>query len=165
MSRKILLGIFMLFVTVQMQAQTKMKIGYANTDSILTNMQEFKTQQKVLESYSKQLQNQLKARYTKAEATMATIRERLQAGEITQAKAQQEAYVLQIQMQKDEADAQEKLGAKEQELLEPLYEKIKKGIETVAKANGYTHVFPDRMFISMTDSADITQLVIDKLKG
>ena len=119
----------LLFSVLLLIASAVPSVGYANTDSILVNLPEYKTQQKVLESYSKQLQNQLKSRLANAEASMAKIRQQISEGTISQADAQQEAYKLQLQLQKDEQDAQRKLGIKEQELLEPLYEKIQKGIE------------------------------------
>ena len=165
MSKRILLGIFMLFALFQAQAQTGMKVGYADTDSILVSLPEFKTQQRVLESYGKQLQTQLKTTFEKAQASMAKLQQQAQAGQITEAAFQQESYKLQLQLQQAESEAQQRLAEKEKELLTPLSEKVLDGVEAYGKTNGYTYIFSQKMLISAVGGEDITQKIIESLIG
>ena len=57
--KKITLVLLTLFAFSEANSQS-LKIGYVDTDSVLISMAEFKSQQTTLQTYSKQLQNQLK---------------------------------------------------------------------------------------------------------
>ena len=159
-----MITVFALFAFMQANAQD-LKIGYANTDSILVSLAEFKTQQTTLQTYSKQLQNQLKITLEKAQKEMGILQQKVQTGEMSQAEAEAEAYKKQLELQKKEAEAQQLLAKKEAALLEPLYEKVQKGIDEVAKEEGYTYIMSKRVFLYSVETSDVTQKVINKLKG
>lgn len=167
--RKIVFLVLVLsaFVAVSAQAQ-ELKIGYANTDSILVKLPEYKIQQKQLETYGKQLQTQLQAQKDKAAKRYQEIQAKAQSpGGLTPAEqksAEEELYKLQEDLQKRGILAQGQMAEREQELLKPLFEKIQKGIEEVAKEKGYTYIMSEQMFIFKTEVDDITALVIAKLQ-
>lgn len=164
--RKIVFFVLVLtaFFSASIQAQ-ELKIGYANTDSIIVKLPEYKVQQKQLETYGKQLQTQLQLeqqkaqqRYDKLKASAQTMTpEELQ-------KAEAEVMKMQEDLQKKSMLAQQNMAKREQELLDPLFEKVKKGIKAVATENGYTYVLSEQAFIYKTEVNDITQLVIAKIQ-
>ncbi|MGB0523221.1 MAG: OmpH family outer membrane protein [Flammeovirgaceae bacterium] len=164
--RRIVFLVFVLAAFLSTTVQAQLKMGYANTDSILVKLPEYKIQQKQLETYGKQLQTQLQAEQAKAQKRFEELQAK--APNMTpdeRQKAQAELLKLDEDLQKRGVLAQSKMAAREQELLKPLFEKVQKGIEEVAKEKGYTYILSEQMFIYKTEVDDITQLVIAKIKG
>ena len=86
------------------------------------------------------------------------------------ADKQQELQNLQQSIEKFRADAQASLQRKQNELIQPAFDKIQKAIEEVAKANGYTHVLnPSQPAVGLTillyarEEDDISNLVLKQL--
>jgi len=168
MKNKVILSLIavFLFVGAGVFAQGTQKFAHANSDSIVVSLPEFKTQQKILESYGKQLQATLQ---DKEKALQAKYEEyQTQVNDwIPDVRAEKEKEINQLSqgLQEFRQTASQKLQAKEQEVYAPLFEKVQKGIEDVAKENGYTYVLPTAVFLFAAESDDITNLVIKKLGG
>jgi outer membrane protein len=117
------------------------KIGYTSVEYIITQVPESKQIQADLEAYGKQLENQLQSKqkmlqekyeaYQKGAATMA---------DAIRADKEREIRDLQQQLVDFQKDAEESLLKKENQLLEPLLEKIEKAINEVAKEEEYTYI-------------------------
>ena len=164
MRRIVLLVLVGLASLASVQAQD-LKIGYANTDSIAVKHPDYKVAQKSLETYAKQLQNQLKIEQEKAQKRYAELQQK--AATMTPEElsaAEQELLELQNKLQKQSVAAQANLAKREQDLLKPIFEKIQNAIKTVAKEKGYTYILSDQLLIYKTEVDDITQLVIDQVK-
>ncbi len=166
----VLIGFALAFVSFCANAQN-VKIGYASTSYIVSQMPEAKSIESELQGFQKQLSN-------KINATMSGFQQQLQqyqAGATTmteeaRAKKEQELSELQQQIQKDQQDAQLKLQQKEQELLAPVYDKIQAAIDKVAKANNYTHILapdvggnPVLIYVKDEKEANISDLVLKEL--
>lgn len=147
------------------------KIGFANTDYIVSQMPEAKSVESELRAFEKQLSN-------KINATVQGLQQQYQqyqqnAGTMTEearASKEQELSELQQQIQRDQQEAQQKLQQKQAELLEPVFQKVQEGIDKVAKANGYTHVFtpdvagnPVLLYVQNEEEADISDMVLKEL--
>ena len=142
-----------------------LKIGYANIDSIITQLPEFKVSQRSLETYAKQLQNQLQTQQQKAEARYTELQQKFSSMTNAQkADAEKELQELQYKLQQNQLQAQQSLKKRENELLLPLYDKAKAGIKTIAKENGYTYIMNTQTFFYKSEADDITALVVAKLK-
>ena len=124
------------------------KIGYVNTDEIITNMKETQDAYTQLEAYAKDLQAQMETiqvefnnklqEYQNATETMTDAVRQLKEKELTD---------LNTRIQEFQQVAQQDLQKKENELLAPIYEKVKNTIDEVAKAGGYTIILPGNALI------------------
>lgn len=142
------------------------KLGFANTDYILSQMPEAKSVESELRSFEKQLSTKINAtaqgfqqqlqQYQQSAATMT---------EEARANKEKELQDLQQQIQQDQQNAQLQLQQKQAELLEPVYNKIQTSIDKVAKANGYTHILTPAalLYVQNEDESDISDLVLKDL--
>ncbi len=132
-------------VAVLMMSATTLsaqKFGRVDLAAIVPNMAEFKEAQTNLETYGKDLQDQLEqiqvefntklADYEKNAATYTDSVRQLKESELSQ---------LQQRFSDFQQIAQQDIQRKEQELMSPIYEKANAAIEKVAKAGGYLVIF------------------------
>ena len=134
------------------------KIGYVNTDEIITNMKETQDAYTQLEAYAKDLQAQMETiqvefnnklqEYQNATETMTDAVRQLKEKELTD---------LNTRIQEFQQVAQQDLQKKENELLAPIYEKVKNTIDEVAKAGGYTIILPGNALIYV-DAAQVKDI-------
>ena len=120
----------------------ELKIGYTNTDYILSFLPETKQVQSEVQAYGTQLQNQLQSKVTdfqsKADAfqkTAATMTDLIRADK------QEELQNLQASIQKFQNEAQTSIAQKEQDLFKPLFEKISNAINVVSERENYINKF------------------------
>ncbi len=163
------LAIIFCCVAFASQAQTQ-KIGYADTEYIFSLMPQMKQIENELKTHSDQLQNQLKAKYTEYQTKLnayngmpATTPEAIKRDKET------ELTQLQENIQKFQQDAQTSLQKKQTDLMEPIYAKISKTIEEVAKENGYTFIIHTQLpgggdiLLYQDENYNISKLVLKKL--
>jgi outer membrane protein len=148
-----------------------LKIGYTNAEYILGNMPEAKQIESELQVHEQQLSAQLEAK-SKDFQTKYQEYQRAAPNMIPEVRAdkEQELQNLDQSIRKFQQDAQTSLQRKSAELLQPVYDKIQKAIDEVAKANGYTHVFnsgqPDaglNILLYARDEDNISDLVLKHL--
>ena len=142
------------------------KIGYINTDEIITNMKETHDAYTQLEAYAKDLQAQAETiqvefnnkyqEFQKGYDTMSDAVKQLKEKELTD---------LNTRIQEFQQVAQQDLQKKENELLAPIYEKVKTTIDEVAKAGGYTLILPGGalIYVDPAQVKDIASEVKAKL--
>jgi len=152
-------------------AQGTLKIGYTNAEFILSNMPEAKQIEADLKVHEQQLSTQLEAKSkdfdTKVQAYQASVENMIPE---VRADKELELRNLQQSIQKFQQDAQASLQRKQGELLQPVFDKIQKAIDEVAKANGYTHVLnsgqPEvglNILLYARDEDNISDLVLKQL--
>lgn len=117
-------------------------IAYINTTDVINAMPDMIKAGKELESYSTELQNQYQAmveefqtKYQYYESNHNNM-----SNTIKQLK-EKELVDIQNRIQQFQADAQRELEAKRNELTSPIYERLQKAINTVARDNKFTAVF------------------------
>ncbi len=165
----LIIAIALTAITFTATAQGDVKIGYTTPDYILNQLPEAKQIEADLKSREKVLQNQLQAKYKEFETKMADYQTNVESwDELIRADKEQELTALRQSLEKFQADAQQSIQRKSEELLKPAYEKIGKAIEDVAKENGYSHIFNlgapgiDVMLYARPED-DVTKLVLKKL--
>ncbi|MCK5814454.1 MAG: OmpH family outer membrane protein [Flavobacteriaceae bacterium] len=157
----------LLFITIitlsfnTIQAQDK--FGYIDTQELVTALPEFKNMNTELEKLNKTQMADLKA---SSDALQATA-QKYQAEAATQTDAENQKRQIELQeSQQRLANAdkagQQALQSKQQELLEPILERVNKAIEDISAANGYTFVF-DRSTLIIAKGTDLMPLVKAKL--
>jgi outer membrane protein len=118
------------------------KIGYANIELILAYMPESKTMQQTLATYEKKLGEKLQV---KQQYYQTKGGEYLELAKTTQDEAklkplQDELIKLEEEIKKETTDAQNKLMAKRQDLLDPIIKKLQGEIKALSTAEGYDYV-------------------------
>lgn len=122
------------------QAQTQ-KIGYADWEYIFSQMPQYKQIDSELKTHGAQLESTMKAKQQDFEAKYKAYQS-MPATTPEAIKADKERELAQLQegFQKFQQEAQASIQKKQTDLMAPIYEKIGKAIEEVAKENGYSFI-------------------------
>lgn len=139
-----LLFLVLMVSIISVKAQTAdatQKIGYADWEYIFSQLPEFKQIENALKDHSTQLQNQLQAKSQEMEAKYKAYQGMpATTAQAIRADKERELQSLQENLQKFQQDAQASLQKKQSDLMAPVYTKINKAIEDVAKENGYAFI-------------------------
>jgi outer membrane protein len=160
------------FVALTAQAQTTpaQKIGHADWDYIFSQLPESKQIENELKTHGTQLDNQLKAKYSEYQAKVNAY-QGMPATTPDAIKKDKETEITQLQesIQKFQTDAQSSLQKKQTELMAPVFAKVAKAIEEVAKENGFTYILTPQMIgggdviLYGDEQYNISTLVLKKL--
>jgi outer membrane protein len=157
--------IFLTLFTLGLNAQ---KFGYINTQELLSGMAEMK----LADNQVQQLQNELVAKgeelVIKFEAEYKAYMAEANSGTLSKVQMQQKEESLvakQEEIKKFEADIQQKLVAKREELYKPVLDKVKAEIEKLGKDGGYTMIFDSSagMILHAADSENLMPILKTKL--
>lgn len=123
-------------------AQTAPKLGYIDSNEIISLMPETDSLQKELKAYADYLDQQMNAmameyqtkiqEYQANFETMSALIKQTKEKEITDLESRIKAF---------QGSADQDLGAKQAELFNPLIEKVKNAINQVGKENNYVYIF------------------------
>lgn len=146
------------------------KIGYAETDYIMSLLPDAKKIESELKTHGAQLENQMKAKYDDYQAKLKAYQGMpATTPDAIKSDKERELAALQENMQKFQQDAQSSYSKKQADLLDPIYKKISKAIEEVAKENGYTFILSPQMtnggdiILYNDEKFNISDLVLKKL--
>ena len=151
-------------------AQDAQKLGYADWELIFSQMPEAKQVENALKVHSDQLRAQLDAKYKEYEAKLKAYQEG-GAKMLDAVRRDKETELTQLQesMQKFQQDAQTSLQKKQSDLMAPVFDKVGKAIDAVAKENGYTYVFTaktlggDDVLLYSDEKYNVSTLVLKKM--
>jgi outer membrane protein len=165
-----------LFVSVISYAQANttgdtQKLGYADTDYILTQLPDAKKVDTELKAHAAQLEAQLKAKADDYEKKLKDFQ--ANAGKWIDAVVkdkENELRQLQAAFQKFQQDAETSFQKKQQDLMAPLYEKVGNAIAEVSKENGYSFIITlnatgggGNVLLYKDPQFDVSPLVLKKL--
>lgn len=152
------------------QAQTaSTKIGYADVDYIFSQMPESKAIEAELKSTQTQLKNQIDAKYAEFQKKLADYNANLNTMlDAVRQNTERELQQMQQNIEKLQTDAQTTIQTKQTQLMDPVYKKVGKGIEDVAKENGFTFILNQQIggldvILYGDEKMDISDLVLKKL--
>ena len=143
-----------------------MKFGHINSADLVQLMPETKRADASLQAYVKNLegklggmQNDYRKKITEFQSQEKTM---IDAIKETKIKAIQD---LEMQMQQSQAEGQEKIARKREELYKPILKKAEKAIKDVGKENGYDYIFDTNAGSTVyeKEAHDIMPLVKKKL--
>ncbi len=151
-------------------ASTTTKIGYADVGYILDQLPESKAIEAELKSTQTQLKNQIDAKYAEFQKKLADYNANLNTMlDAVRTNTERELQQMQQNIEKLQADAQTTISNKQAQLLDPVYKKVGKGIEEVAKENGFTFILSQQIggqfdvILYGDEKMDISDLVLKKL--
>ncbi|MBS1615377.1 MAG: OmpH family outer membrane protein [Bacteroidetes bacterium] len=142
------------------------KLGYINSQELLSVMPEMAKADTDLKAFAKQYQDQLEAMGKEFEKKGSDY----QAGEKTMSDAvkmvkQKELQDLESRIRDYQQSAQDKIAKKKEELYKPILDKADKAIREVAKEKGYSYIFDasSGMLLFANDGDNVLPLVKAKL--
>ena len=150
-------------------AQAQTKVGHINSSNLLEMLPEADSIQKQLAQVQEMWQRILAEKETEAKTKYSALMVIIDKPSVSDSEKEiktQEVENLQKQYQELQKRANDDLQIKQEELLSPLLEKVKKTISEVAKANGYAYVMDttEGSGIIYSDSSfDLMPLVKAKL--
>lgn len=157
-------------LTFGAQAQAQLKIGYVNSDRILNEFEEAKEAQIKLDSEARKLQEQYQGMLVKLDSLQREYdKQKMMMSEARRKTKEQEITTLQESIQRFQVD---KLGPegeiykKQNELVAPIIEKIKRVIEKIGKAEKYDYIFDTVAgnILYAEPALDLTDKVLYELK-
>ncbi len=158
----------MIFLTLFTLGLNGQKLGYINTQELLSGMSEMK----LADNQVQQLQNELVAKgeelVIKFEAEYKAYMAEANSGTLSKVQMQQKEESLvakQEEIKKYEADIQQKLVAKREELYKPVLDKVKAEIEKLGKDGSYTMIFDSSagMILHAADTENLMPILKTKL--
>jgi len=170
--RKLALLFVLAIATITTQAQNptaSTKIGYADVDYIFSQMPEAKQIDTELKSTQTQLKNQIDSKTQEFQKKLADYQANLNTMlDAVRQNTERELTMLQENLQKLQQDAQTTIQNKQAQLMEPVYKKVGKAIEDVAKENGYTFILNQQIggldvILYGDENSDVSDLVLKKL--
>src|SRR5690554_3396100 len=150
---------------IGLSAFSQGKVGVVDVDYILSNMPELTSAQDQLRVYGAQLDADL----NKKVEEYKTLVEKYQAEEaeytIAQKKEKETELInLEADIQKFQKNGAALMEIKQQEVLQPLYQKIAVSLEKVAKVQGYTQVLQTNTDVVYLDpNYDLTDPILDEM--
>ncbi len=147
------------------QAQSQVKLGHVNFQELLASMPEAKTLQAQLEAYGEELQQT----YNQYITELQTRQRDYQSNAGTWSEVKREASEKDIQslvarIEDFQTTSQDKLLAKQNELMNPVIEKAQKAVEAVGNENGFTYIMDAGNLLHMgTGAQDVMPMVKAKL--
>lgn len=159
-----LVGVVTLGNVTQVNAQTK--LGYFDTNYVLSKLPDFKKAQSAIKIYTQQIQKEsqkkqgeLQAKfqeYDKLRKDPKTLPAILKARE-------DEIQRLRQELQQFQQAAQQQVVQKENAILTPIYRKIQTSIDKVAKANNFGMVIKKEAMLFELSEGNISDLVLKDL--
>jgi outer membrane protein len=139
-SKAIIASTLLLFAANLSLGQTR--IGYINFQALLAQMPEATLVDSQINAYQKQFADQLAIMKNSLQAkNTAFYAELTQVNDAVRTSRLAELQDLQKRLQDYQADAQNKVEAKSNDLVKPLADKARALIRVVAKEKGYSYVF------------------------
>ncbi|MCB0659768.1 MAG: OmpH family outer membrane protein [Saprospiraceae bacterium] len=137
---------FLLFFTITFSFSVihAQKFGYVNTQELISGLASVKLAENELNSLKNELMIKGEEMVKKFEVEYTAYMNEANAGSLSKVEMQKKEEALiakRDEIQKYEAQMQEKMVAKRDELYQPILDKIKMVIEQIGKEGGYTMIF------------------------
>lgn len=164
------LSLVLSLLAVAAPASAQQKIGYIDSDRILSQMPEFQSAQQALDRQTQQWQAEVDAAAREAEE----LADAFAAREILFTDEERERQLAAVEAKRDERDAlrtryfgpQGELFREQQTQLRPAQERLLAAVEAVSEAQDYDYVFDragDYVFLYTRPRFDLTDDVLEEL--
>ena len=146
-------------------SQANAKLGYIDSNKILAEMPETDSLQKELKKYADYLDKQMQTMAKEYQKKVQDYQQNVAGmSDLIRQTKEKEITDLQQRIQAFQASADQDLATKQNELFNPLIEKIKNAINAVGKENGYNYILDvGTGAVVYYDGDDVLPLVKKKL--
>jgi outer membrane protein len=155
-----------LFILAGVHSADAQNIAVVDTEALLKASPEMKRANSQLEATRKQYANRLEAKQQKFNTRYTQIMDLASKQQLTQQQElafQKELQTLQTDIANSQSQFEKDLLAQEEKIIQPIFNKLKAEITTVAKSKGYRYVFNINSMIYYPPADNITGLVKKKL--
>lgn len=169
MRKLVLLAVLGMAAIVSHAQTASTKIGYADVDYIFSQMPESKQIDSELKSLQTQLKNQIDTKYQEFQKKFQEYNQNINNMiDAVKANTERELQQMQQNIEKLQQDAQTTVQNKQTQLMEPVFKKVGKAIEDVAKENGYSFILSQQIggldvILYGDEKMDVSDLVLKKL--
>ena len=161
--KKLFLPLVVFFVSMSAIAQSK--VGTIDSDLVISSLTEMNTVQKELEAYGADLDRQFKELVAKYQSAVTAYQEaEATATEEDKKKKQEEIVGMEQDIQRFRQNSQGLIQIKQNELMQPLYQKVGQALNDVAREQNFSQVLTLNTGVAYFDPAmDLTEAVAKKL--
>jgi len=146
-------------------AQAQSKFGFIRVDEMVSLMPELKKIDTLLLSYQNdslpRTYNYLLSQYQRYDSIVV---DSVRSPKVVRQEAAKQRAGYLDELQNWQSSAQSLIEAKQNALLQPVYDKVLKAIDEVAKEKGYTYVFNREALLVGPPADNLLPMVAEKLK-
>jgi outer membrane protein len=144
---KLVLAITVIALCSNVSAQN-LKLAYINMNELIVSMPEYESASAELQKVIQGLQSEMEEMQVEYNRKLEDYNQK-QAGwaDLVKQSKTEELIAFQQRIQSFQQQAEESLQQEEAKLMQPVYEKANKAIETVAKEQGVTGVINDQVLL------------------
>jgi outer membrane protein len=162
-----LLVCFIAFIIPLAGLGQTLKFGHINVAELMGSMPERDSIRQEMMDYQQMLRDEMQAMQEEYAGKLQSYQERREDyTPLVKKSREQELQDLEGRIQEFQATAQQDLQVKQQELLEPLMDKINTAIQSVGKKNGFFYIFDTSagaVLYRSSQSEDVMPLVKEEL--
>lgn len=158
--------VFALSLTIgSSYAQKTLKIGHFKSAELIQKMPEYDSAQTKLQAYSVQIQGELESMVKEVERMQAEYESKAdQLSDLLKQNKQKEIQDAYNRCQTFRQNSTVEIQAKQEELINQIFEKVRKAAQEVAKANKFDYILEENSVLwYATDSDDVTSLIEKQL--
>jgi len=139
-SKIVLMGLML--ISLNAVSQSRAKFGHIDTQKLLSIMPDRINAQNELQKHTQELETQLSAMQSELEKKYNSyLTQKDSLSELLKQTKEKELQDLQTRIQSFQAQAQQDLQKKQNELMQPIIQKVKDAVTKVAKDKGYSYIF------------------------
>lgn len=165
------LGLLVFGLGITHPVRAQQKIGYIDSDYILSQMPEYEAVQKKIDQLASEWRNELEKRQKEVDEMFKEY----QARELLYTEKERKAKREEIMRAEEEIEQlrssyfgpEGKLFQRQEELMQPLQERVLEAVETIAAQEEYDYVFDkaggEVLFMYATEEHDLSDQVVEEL--
>lgn len=173
MIRKFLTTTLVILFLATLSVNAQLRIGFMNTQEVLNQLPEREKIENEINDFISQRQQQLQARTAAFQDSVAQYQENQSSMTEAQRKQrEQELTDMQTELNELQQSYRMDVQRKRNELLQPIFDRINRAIEAIAKQRGLDFVINEAtgmgesiVFYASNDSLDITEEVLNRVKS
>ncbi len=163
-----LISLILIFAMGIVYSADAQKIGHLDASTLLSNYSQMKSANSQLEAFKTQKSKQLETKAKQLEEFYMATMKQIQDGTLSPIQQKEKETTLQqkqAELQKLEMTAQQEAVKKQEELFQPIIEKVNAAIKKVGETNGYDYIFDSSIgaILHFKNSDDVSALVKKEL--
>jgi outer membrane protein len=162
-----ILSVLFFFGTLSTSSAQEMKFGHVNLSQLVMELPDYIKAQQTMENESNILQERRKVMQDELERKFSEyLTQRDSLPDLIKATLEKEIQDIQQRLENYDMLAQQSLGKKQQDLIQPILERVYKAIEDVGDEQGFFYIFDVSSQIVLyysEASVDCTQFIKTKL--
>lgn len=163
--RVLALTVLLTFSFGNAEAQKASKFGHFSSQDLIQKMPEYTAAQDTLKNYVEQLRTDLESMQKEFDNLQADYQAKKdQLSNLLKQNKEKELQDAYTRIQTFQANSQQEINTKQNELMNSIMDKVRNAVEQVAKENHYDYIFESNGILWYSnDSDDVSSLIEKKL--